>query len=338
MRLFSLRITCALIVLLIPGIAVAAPPAGVTGISAALQNGTVVVNWDPVPDETIAYYRVYYGQQSILGSAGAYDDFEITPGSESTYVIEKPPPVEMLYIAVLAVNEDGEESEAFLEEASLAIMQAEKAPTEPALEQPPLEIVEEERKEEALVEEPVVEVPQPTPTVPTPPPPPPAYDPTQARDVVNLMLRAQQQPNGLYTVIAQWQYDNTSGDLAYYAVRQSRDRGASFSDPEALPIDIAGVQLQDVGPGYFGLSVSTVNVYNQMSPGVFKTIELLGAQAVAPPAPTPTVIAPAPPLRRDTRTTRLAQTGAGIFLASSAAGGIVGWLRIRRRRKKMKKN
>ena len=40
--------------------------------------------------------------------------------------------------------------------------------------------------------------------------------------------------------------------------------------PSLLPIDIRGVQLQNVTPGFFGVYLQTVNIYGYVSPGVFQ--------------------------------------------------------------------
>jgi hypothetical protein len=107
---------------LVPLSAGAVPPSGVTGLAAAYRNGQIYVSWDPVTDGTVAYYRVYYARQSILGNAGKYDDFEVTSGNRTEHTLTTfPKDASTLYIAVLAVSDLGEESPAFSEETAVQL-------------------------------------------------------------------------------------------------------------------------------------------------------------------------------------------------------------------------
>lgn len=428
MHLFPRLAGVLVALLVVPTFAFAASPEAVTGIIVEQMDEGMSVSWDPVPDETIAYYRVYYSGESILDNEGAYDDFEVTPGPENLYFIEVPPPVDVLYVTVLAVNEAGEESESFLEEASVEIAKAE--PEEAETVEEPEEVTEEpeekvtEEPEEAVEEEsetaeplrllsadstsatsvallfsaPVVmgsddvndlvritdsagvllpiisfdvdgdamklvtaeqaagmvyevnaspeisgkggeilddvfrvsffkgagkEVepePEPEPEV-TPPPDNP-------RTVENLTLRAQQQPNGLFTVVGQWEYDNSDGGLAHYIVHQSRDKGKTLGTEEKVAPTMLGVRLENVDPGDFGIQVYTVNVYGNQSLGMFDSIYLPAAgtsmppvQPSQPPVQAQVTPPPAPPAAGG-----LAQTGGGVALASIAlAGAYLGW-------------
>jgi len=559
--------------------ALAEPPSDVKGLRAKVVRDEVFVDWTPLRTEDIVYYRIYYSSESILENDGFYDDFEVTDGPEGSFVFEDPPPVDTLYISVLAVNEDGEESVIFAEEISVVLKEEEvmeEVPLEeevveeeliPTLEEMPLiptlevptleempepELIEEEVEEapeefcfssddcssgeicstelgdcrsvpslttvcggvcfpkagllpaveeEVPVEEDVIEeevpveeeeeimveegekmfvlpgqeeapiipevpgarvgvareerqldetklhllsagatshnevvlifsgfpfiqpmaapqafhiidrfgsalrimsmtiegveitiqtemqsrdteyqvrvteplqgypnlpldtlnrtaffeghptglaatvAPAPTRTLPTGP-----VLPGQARDVIRLRLTAAAQADGKYLVTGNWQYDMSAGDLAYYIVRQSLDRGRTFGDPQMLPGNVAGVQLPGVMPGEFGLFVNTVNIYGNVSRGVFDTITLPGPGGVVPPpvALQPQVQPPMqpqaatvtaaqiaallqpPPATRPTPPKDLAQTGAGIVIASiTLVGGLLGWRRTR---------
>ncbi len=155
----------------------------------------------------------------------------------------------------------------------------------------------------------------------------PPVDVTQPRDVANLRLRAQQQANGLFTVVATWEYEN-QGELAHYLVRQSRDRGATAGPDQQLPIDVGGVQLQNVDPGPFGLAVSTVNIYGFRSKGVFQSIDLPGAPLKQP---TPRVTAKVTPAPGEARAGRLVDSGGGLaLLPVILTGMLLGWKRTRK--------
>lgn len=106
--------------LLWPFSALADTPANVTGLSARFEGGQVTVRWDEV--ENADTYRVYYGQKSILDNDGAYDDFMTTDGGDTELVLTDLPPYQKIFIAVLAVNADGEESLSFVEEVQLDVV------------------------------------------------------------------------------------------------------------------------------------------------------------------------------------------------------------------------
>lgn len=92
-------------------------------------------------------------------------------------------------------------------------------------------------------------------------------------ELENLSIVPQVQPNGAYTVTVEWTVDNTPGDLYGIVAYQTRD-GQTFSPPSLLPVDIRGVQLQNVTPGFFGLYLQTINVYGVTSTGAFQYITL----------------------------------------------------------------
>ncbi len=120
MRNFSLA-SFALSALLMPLQVLAAVPPNVTGLSAEVENNTIVVRWNKVQSNNIDFYEVFYSSEPILENDGEYDDFEITEGPVGKYVFKEIPEGNILYFAVLAVNNDGEESEFFVEEVSLNI-------------------------------------------------------------------------------------------------------------------------------------------------------------------------------------------------------------------------
>lgn len=97
----------------------------------------------------------------------------------------------------------------------------------------------------------------------------PVTDPYSPPDIANVQFTSTPQPDGHYTVTMEWTVDNASDDLYAVVVYQTRD-GQMFGPPSLLPLDIRGVQLQGVTPGFFGLYVQTLNVYGYVSQGVFR--------------------------------------------------------------------
>lgn len=96
-------------------------PANVKEVSVLLDGGAVTVSFEPVSDA--AFYRIYYSDKSILGSSGDYDDFERTNGTETRFTFKTVPlSVPKMYVAVLAVNLSGVESEGFETEASVDLL------------------------------------------------------------------------------------------------------------------------------------------------------------------------------------------------------------------------
>ena len=107
------------------------------------------------------------------------------------------------------------------------------------------------------------------------PPAPPAREvnPMAPPDLENITIVPELQPNGGYTVTLKWTVDNAPGDLYGIVAYQTRD-GQTFGSPSLLPIDIGGVQLADVTPGFFGIYLQTVNTYGYVSTGVFQYVTL----------------------------------------------------------------
>ncbi len=105
-----------------PLTALAAPPGIVTGVTATLQNGIVLVSWNvPQNNNGIAKYRIYYSHQSILGNGGAYDDFVTTNSTAPSFNLRYGGSASRLFVTVVAVTDTGEESAAFGSEASVTL-------------------------------------------------------------------------------------------------------------------------------------------------------------------------------------------------------------------------
>lgn len=131
---FRTRLALSAALLVFPFAAAASAPAAVTGIKAWEENGAVHVSWDKLPDDqNIAYYRIFFAAQSILGNNGVYDDFDIAQAGKTEHTLQGLPAAPTLYFSVLAVNAGGEESPFFAEEAKVdrGAMGAEPAPQAP---------------------------------------------------------------------------------------------------------------------------------------------------------------------------------------------------------------
>ncbi len=94
-------------------------------------------------------------------------------------------------------------------------------------------------------------------------------DPTSPPDIQNSTLLPEVQKNGSYTVTMEWDTATLPDDLYGIVVYQTRD-GVTFGPPSVLPVNIRGVQIHDVTPGFYGLFVQTMNVLGYVSPGVFQ--------------------------------------------------------------------
>lgn len=111
----------------------AAAPIDVSGLRAEIQDDTgTIIQWDTVPGD-IAYYRVYYSSSSILENQGKYDDFEQTDDSTPKHIFGAELLGADLYVAIMAVNTSGEESEFFSEEILVSAAENLIAPEEPLL-------------------------------------------------------------------------------------------------------------------------------------------------------------------------------------------------------------
>ncbi len=121
------RISTLVVALSMPLCALAAP-ANVTGIKAELADGGVKVSWNAVSGD-IATYRVFYSQASILNNNGLYDDFETEAGTSTSHILRSLPAVQDLYVSVLALDSNGNESPYFLEEAHVSLNAAPPMPS-----------------------------------------------------------------------------------------------------------------------------------------------------------------------------------------------------------------
>lgn len=128
---FTTNISVALLSLLLPATAVAEAPASVVNITAEQRGQDVHLEWQPAGND-IAFYRVYYSSVSILENGGLYDDYEVTPDATPSFDFAIPFNSSSLFFSVIAVNTAGEESEYFVEEASVVI-DDDNANEEPAL-------------------------------------------------------------------------------------------------------------------------------------------------------------------------------------------------------------
>ncbi|MFH0851917.1 MAG: hypothetical protein V1876_04180 [Candidatus Peregrinibacteria bacterium] len=101
----------------IPLLAYAEAPGTVVGVQAQAQaDGSILVQWTPVLGD-IAAYRIYFSQKSILENNGYYDDVETTDGPAANHVLRSvPQSFPTVYVGVMAVNAQGEESPYFMEE------------------------------------------------------------------------------------------------------------------------------------------------------------------------------------------------------------------------------
>ncbi|MDD5041107.1 MAG: hypothetical protein PHX87_00285 [Candidatus Peribacteraceae bacterium] len=108
-----------------PLCALAEAPGSVTGLQAQAQaDGSILVQWTPLED-AISVYRVYFSQKSILENNGYYDDVETTDGSTSNHTLRSVPQnFPTVYMSVMAVNAQGEESPFFTEEVRVDRMPA----------------------------------------------------------------------------------------------------------------------------------------------------------------------------------------------------------------------
>lgn len=108
----------ALLALAVPLLALAAP-APVTGVQAEIRGADVVVSWEAAGSDVVSY-RVYWSGESILDNEGDYDDTEETDGPVTTLTL-KGLADDAAFVAVIAVNNKGEESSAFTEEAEAVL-------------------------------------------------------------------------------------------------------------------------------------------------------------------------------------------------------------------------
>ncbi|MDD5103533.1 MAG: hypothetical protein PHX93_03990 [Candidatus Peribacteraceae bacterium] len=114
-----------------PLLAHAEAPASVTGLQAQAQaDGSILVQWASVSGD-IAAYRVYFSQKSILENDGYYDDVETAEGAMTSHTLRNVPETfSTVFVSVMAVNTQGEESPYFTEE--IRVDRIATPPTPPA--------------------------------------------------------------------------------------------------------------------------------------------------------------------------------------------------------------
>lgn len=96
----------------------AGAPSNVQRVFVNMHQGTLTATWGAV--DGAAYYRIYYSHTSILDHGGDYDDMDRTQGKETAYAFKTLPYTSgKAFVAVLAVDQHGVESEGFETEASV---------------------------------------------------------------------------------------------------------------------------------------------------------------------------------------------------------------------------
>jgi hypothetical protein len=93
-----------------------------------------------------------------------------------------------------------------------------------------------------------------------------------AVDVRNLQIRMEPDDSGFYTVIAAW--DPTADGATGFRIRQSTDRGITFSPAQSAAADARAARFQGVAPGSFGVLVQALGPDGTPSTGQFLTIDL----------------------------------------------------------------
>lgn len=452
----------------------AAAPAAVEGITASNVSGNAKVEWESV--EEAVFYRLYHSNRSILENSGVYDDFIETNGALTEYYLDGSMLSDRVFVAVLAVDENGEESPVFLKEASVVLKgnavteenvsleeaepreesassssseesetltvatPAEQQPTEQASsvaeEQPavpewqapvsdgklhlllaeatkptevllqfnvfpmvepdaaptafsivngdgvPLRILSIYIQEEfiamqtetqtigelyqIMLSEPLMSTtggpldevnrkavfighPEGTtvraaasssvattfetfePTIPEKQCNP--EDVARVFPVSGLRLRSTEQDDGNHTLSVSWSYDTKNcADQLRYVVRQSRDRGRTFSNAQIIPAAISGIEIPNATPGEYGIGIAVLNAQGRVSQEIFQSIILPGAvPAPVVAQPTPQLPKPAapPPTPRPV-VTALPQTGAGLFTLGGSSLSMAWYLRRRK--------
>jgi len=111
-----------------PWVAHAEAPPSVEELQVEFRDAEIVLSWNKISQDDIAYYRIYYSTKSILGNNGEYDDFDQTDGPRGQYTFKELPPGDKFYAAVMAVNDNSEESAYFAEEVAIDLPKAPSSP------------------------------------------------------------------------------------------------------------------------------------------------------------------------------------------------------------------
>ncbi len=126
MRRTSRGIGIALGLVALTGTVFAAP---VTSLHGEYRNGQAKITWAAPAGEKPSSYNLYYSQSTIIGNNGEYDDFEKIDGSLTSFSMTRAAKGE-IYVAVLPVNSNGEETASFSEEVRLPLMEGSSADAE----------------------------------------------------------------------------------------------------------------------------------------------------------------------------------------------------------------
>lgn len=114
----KLTFAAALLALSLPVTALAAP-GNVSGVQAAQEADGIHVAWDGV--DSAVSYKIFWSRESILDNNALYDDMVETKSVDTTYVLKNLPQMNDVYVTVLAVDKDGQESPLFNEEAHVTL-------------------------------------------------------------------------------------------------------------------------------------------------------------------------------------------------------------------------
>ncbi|MFH0770002.1 MAG: hypothetical protein V1926_01350 [Candidatus Peregrinibacteria bacterium] len=150
----------------------------------------------------------------------------------------------------------------------------------------------------------------------------PVTDVQPVQGLVNFLMEALPEANGLTTVKATWELDGDPRDLFHYLVTQSSDGGKTFSDPTILE-NVGGITVRGIPPGTFGLSITPIRIDGTQAAGVFRSITV--GTVAPPPAPVPTASITSQAKGPTTPASPLSTTGAAsmliTFIALGAAAG-----------------
>jgi len=139
------------------------------------------------------------------------------------------------------------------------------------------------------------------------------------------------QDDGRFTVSARWSF--AGAPPASVVVRQSRDGGRTFGQPEALAGGaVEGVDIPNVSAQEYGLAVYTIDAEGRASRGVFLSIDpVSGTVTKGAVRSGQTVTAQVTTQTVSPKRTPLSRTGSGAGLALLLTiGGILGWKRMKK--------
>ena len=396
--------------------ALAAPPPSVNGLQGeVLENGNIVIRWNAPLSGDIAAYRLYYSAKSILANNGIYDDFAETDGEQTEFLFLSAPSEPEFYVAILAVNADGEESPYFTEEISVVVGEEEgtEAPSLlPVVSNPDADPTVEEMEEEptsaGIVEllkaeavsntgvlltfsapiniasedvadavvitragtgvlaitrltlsgtgmliETELQEPEAVYRIELSEPLAGMYgeildpvarsafftgympeEPIEEEDVYsdvyevrNIRFTSQLMESGLYQLFIEWDENHLEQAPAGYLVSQSRDRGATLSEPYPVPADASRFDITGVPPGEFGVLIQVVDAYGRSSEGAFATTMIPVTSQMPTPTERPPVgsIIDVPTIPEHTPTDLPDSGATPLLLTLMLVGALLGW-------------